>query len=304
MNNETPEAALRSRIADLEQQLKLSDEGCSRLAARCLDLEKEVQSYLAAHPQREMHTDSPTLLQPLLYFDAGFGFSERDTLTAPDYVCDELTGTVTATFELPTAAQALRFDPGELPCCITNFVFSDDRILCRPVNGVPLHGDGILFLNDDPNLSFSDDRLLCVPANGLTLPGDSILFLGDDPNFRLEGLTHYPAGMKLVVSYCYFPLETLTDEPLFNAVLEGVQHFQKTWNSEARHIQQLEQTNAEQQQTVDALHKNIAELHQANAELTARCQAYEKSLEGVLSSSSWRITSPFRRLLGWFHRSR
>ena len=50
MNNETPEAALRSRIADLEQQLKLSDEGCSRLAARCLDLEKEVQSYLAAHP--------------------------------------------------------------------------------------------------------------------------------------------------------------------------------------------------------------------------------------------------------------
>ena len=61
MNNETPEAALRSRIADLEQQLKLSDEGCSRLAARCLDLEKEVQSYLAAHPQREMHTDSPTL---------------------------------------------------------------------------------------------------------------------------------------------------------------------------------------------------------------------------------------------------
>ena len=59
MNNETPEAALRSRIADLEQQLKLSDEGCSRLASRCLDLEKEVQSYLAAHPQREMHTDSP-----------------------------------------------------------------------------------------------------------------------------------------------------------------------------------------------------------------------------------------------------
>ena len=129
MNNETPEAALHSRIADLEQQLKLSDEGCSRLAARCLDLEKEVQSYLAAHPQREMYTDSPPLLQPLLYFDAGFGFSERDTLTAPDYVCDELTGAVTATFELPTAAQALRFDPGELPCCITNLSFSDDRLL-------------------------------------------------------------------------------------------------------------------------------------------------------------------------------
>lgn len=60
-----------------------------RLAARCLDLEKEVQSYLAAHPQREMHTDSPTLLQPLLYFDAGFGFSEQGHPDRPDYVCDD-----------------------------------------------------------------------------------------------------------------------------------------------------------------------------------------------------------------------
>ena len=77
MNNETPEAALRSRIADLEQQLKLSDEGCSRLAARCLDLEKEVQSYLAAHPQREMHTDSPTLLQPLLIMMQASAFRKR-----------------------------------------------------------------------------------------------------------------------------------------------------------------------------------------------------------------------------------
>ena len=74
---------------------------------------------------------------------------------------------------------------GELPCCITR------------------------------TWSFSDDRLLCVPANGLTLPGDSILFLGDDPNFRLEGLTHYPAGMKPVVSDRYFPLETSTDDTPF-----------------------------------------------------------------------------------------
>ena len=207
MNNETPEAALRSRIADLEQQLKSADEGVSRLASRCLALEKEVESYRAAHPQREMHTDSPTLLQPLLYYDAGFGFSERDTLTAPDYVCDELTGAVTATFELPVAAQALRVDPGELPCCIT----------------------GLLFL-------------------------------------------------------------------------EGVQYFQKNENREQQHLQQLEQNAAAQQQTIAALQKSIAELHQTNAELQAHCQAYENSLQGVLSSSSWRLTSPFRRLLGWFHR--
>ena len=170
MNNAAPEntAALQEKIAELEQQLKLSDEGVSHLAERCLALEQKVQSYLAAHPQREMHTDSPTLLQPLLYYDAGFGFSEKDTLTAPDCTTDELTGAVTATFELPVAAQALRFDPGELPCCITNLIFSDDRIIC-------------------------------APTNGLNLSGGSTLFLGDDPNYRLEGTTHYPAGMKLVV---------------------------------------------------------------------------------------------------------
>ena len=69
MNNAAPEntAALQEKIAELEQQLKLSDEGVSHLAERCLSLEQKVQSYLAAHPQREMHTDSPTLLQPLLF---------------------------------------------------------------------------------------------------------------------------------------------------------------------------------------------------------------------------------------------
>ena len=175
MNNEAPAstAALQARIADLEQQLKLSDEGVSRLAERCLGLEQEVQSYLAAHPQNEKHTDSPALLQPTLYFDAGFGFSEKDTLTAPDYEVDELTGVVIATFELPVTARALRLDPGELPCCITNLSFSDDRVLCRPVNG-------------------------------LTLPSDSTLFLDRDPNYLLDGVTHFPAGMKLSVSYHYW----------------------------------------------------------------------------------------------------
>ena len=271
MNNETPEAALRSRIADLEQQLKSADEGVSRLASRCLALEKEVESYRAAHPQREMHTDSPTLLQPLLYYDAGFGFSERDTLTAPDYVCDELTGAVTATFELPVAAQALRFDPGELPCCITELLFSDDRILC-------------------------------VPSNGLKLQGDATLFLGDDPNYRLEGLTHYPAGMKLVVSYGYFPLETLTDEPLFCAVLQGVQQLQLRKDSEKQHIQQLEQNAAAQQQMVAALQQEIAQLCQKNADLQARSIAYETSLESVFSSKSWKLTAPIRSLMRLFHR--
>lgn len=271
MNNEAPAstAALQARIADLEQQLKLSDEGVSRLAERCLGLEQEVQSYLAAHPQNEKHTDSPALLQPTLYFDAGFGFSEKDTLTAPDYEVDELTGVVIATFELPVTARALRLDPGELPCCITNLSFSDDRVLCRPVNG-------------------------------LTLPSDSTLFLDRDPNYLLDGVTHFPAGMKLGVSYHYCPLETLADKPLFNTVLEGLQFCQKTRDSEAHHIAGLNDQIAAQQQAIAALQQQISELHQKNAEAEARRQAYETSLEGVLNSSSWKLTRPLRRLLGLF----
>ena len=274
MTNEAPAttAALQGRIADLEQQLKLSDEGVSRLAQRCLALEQEVQACAAAHPQREMRTDSPTLLQPLLYYDTGFGFSEKDTLTAPDCTTDQLTGAVTATFELPVAAQKLRFDPGELPCCVTQLLFSDDRIVWEP-------------------------------ANGTNLQGNTTLFLGDDPNYRLEGLSQYPAGMKLGVSYCYYPLEKLADEPLFCALLESVQLLQKNKNGEKQHIAELEQAVAAQQQTVALLHQQIAELHQKNAEVAARCQSYETSLEGVLNSSSWKLTLPLRRLLGLFRRS-
>ena len=274
MNNEAPAtaAALQSRIADLEQQLKLSDEGVSRLAQRCLALEQEVQSYLAAHPQGEKQTDSPALLQPTIYFDAGSGFSQTDTLSAPDYEMDELTSTVTATFELPVTARALRLDPGELPCCITALTFSDNRLLCRPMNGIDL-------------------------------PGGNALFLGDDPNFLLEGVNHFPAGMKLGVTYNYSPLEALTHEPLFRTVLDGIEYYQQTRDSEAQHIQQLNDTIAAQQQTIAALQQQIDELHQKNAETAARCQAYETSLEGVLNSSSWKLTLPLRRLLGLFRRS-
>ena len=139
--------------------------------------------------------------------------------------------------------------------------------------------------------------------NGVPLHGDGILFLNDDPNFMLDGLNRFPAGMELGVSYCYFPLEPLSDDPLFAAVLEGVQYFQKTRVCEQKHLDQLEKTTADQKQTIEALQKNLSELHQANAELCARSKAYENSLENILSSSSWKLTLPLRRLLGLFHRS-
>ena len=61
MNNDVPEtlAAARSRAADLEQQLKLSDEGVSRLAQRCLELEQQVLNYQAALASTAATTNLP-----------------------------------------------------------------------------------------------------------------------------------------------------------------------------------------------------------------------------------------------------
>ncbi len=277
MNNETP-AALLSRIADLEQQLKLSDEGVSRLAERCFALEQEVQSYLAARPQRELHADSPSRLHPTLYYDAGFGFSEADTLTSQDCLYDELTGAMAASFELPTDIQALRLDPGELPCCITE-------------------------------LGFSDDRIQAAPCNGWELPDGGTLFLRGDPNYRLSGLNHYPAGMKLVITYNYFPLESLSGEPLFRIVLDGMQQFQQEKTGEEQHIQELnhlideQQKNLEiQQQAIAQLNRDILDLRQQNLTLQSSNEAYDNALRGMQSSTSWKLTAPIRRLIGLFHR--
>ena len=277
MNNETP-AALLSRIADLEQQLKLSDEGVSRLAERCFALEQEVQSYLAARPQRELHADSPSRLHPTLYYDAGFGFSEADTLTSQDCLYDELTGAMAASFELPTDIQALRLDPGELPCCITELGFSDDRIQAAPCNGWELQDGGTLFLRGDPN-------------------------------YRLSGLNRYPAGMKLVITYNYFPLESLSGEPLFRIVLDGMQQFQQEKTGEEHHIQELnhlideQQKNLEiQQQAIAQLNREILDLRQQNLTLQSSNEAYDNALRGMQSSTSWKLTAPIRKLLGLFHR--
>lgn len=277
MNNETP-AALLSRIADLEQQLKLSDEGVSRLAERCFALEQEVQSYLAARPQRELHADSPSRLHPTLYYDAGFGFSEADTLTSQDCLYDELTGAIAASFELPTDIQALRLDPGELPCCITE-------------------------------LGFSDDRIQAAPCNGWELPDGGTLFLRGDPNYRLSGLNRYPAGMKLVITYNYFPLESLSGEPLFRIVLDGMQQFQQEKTGEEQHIQELnhlideQQKNLEiQQQAIAQLNRDILDLRQQNLTLQSSNEAYDNALRGMQSSTSWKLTAPIRRLIGLFHR--
>lgn len=255
MNREaTDPAALSGRIADLEQQLKISDEGVSRLAERCLALEQQMQEYLAANPRPELHTNSPLLL-PKLFYDSGYGLSEQDSVAAPDGCFDEISHTVTAMFELPVDAYTLRFDPGELPCCISDLTISDERLNIRPQNGIAL----------------ADDR---------------VLFLRNDPNLFLEGLSRYPAGLKLLVSYHYYPLELLAHEPLFRIVIEGFEH-----------------THSAGQSRLVELERQTAAMQAQITQLTKDCEDRKAALESVTSSASWKLTAPLRRLIGLTHRS-
>ena len=141
MNNDAPQTldAAGSRVAELEQQLRLSDEGVSRLAQRCLELEQQVLKYEAVLASQGADTEQGALLLPQLFYDSGSGFSPHECLTVAPDSYDELTHEVSAVFELPVEARALRLDPGEFACCI--------------LNGNALQEGTMLFMNIDPNLT-------------------------------------------------------------------------------------------------------------------------------------------------------
>ena len=193
MNNDAPVtlAALQAHADELEQQLKLSDEGVSRLAERCLALEQQVLFYETELAKHAGDTDSPGLLLPQLFYDTGSGYSPRECLTVTDDCYNELTHEATATFVLPEDARALRLDPGELACCVTDFSISDERICFRPANGVCLQEDCMLFLDVDPNLTLT-----------ATVP--------------------FTAGMKFAVNYHYYPLGRFLHEQPGKSLLRAL----------------------------------------------------------------------------------
>ena len=185
MNHDAPvtPAVLQAHIAELEQQLKLSDEGVSQLAQRCLELEQQLlvcQTELAKH---STETDNFTLTLPQLFYDSGSGYSPRECLTVAEDAYDELTHEVSAVFELPVEARALRLDPGEFACCITDFSLSDERLSYHILNGNALQEGTMLFLNIDPNLT-------------------------------VESAVGFPAGLRFAVKYRYYPLGRYLHEPV------------------------------------------------------------------------------------------
>ena len=125
MNHELPAtpAALQAHIAELEQQLRLSDEGVSQLAQRCLELEQQLlvcQTELAKH---STETDNFTLTLPQLFYDTGSGFSPRECLIAAEDAHNELTHEVSVTFVLPEAPALSGWIPASWPAASPTLLF-------------------------------------------------------------------------------------------------------------------------------------------------------------------------------------
>lgn len=214
MNNDAPVtlAALQAHIAELEQQLKLSDEGVSRLAERCLALEQQVltcQNELAKH---STDADTTGLMLPQLFYDTGSGYSPRECLTVTEDAYNELTHEVSAVFILPDDARALRLDPGELACCVTD-------------------------------LSISDDRVAFHPANGVFLQEDCILFLDVDPNMSLTAAMPFTAGMKFAVNYHYYPLGHFLHEQPGKSLLKALNDLKQKNSADAQEAAEVLQAS-------------------------------------------------------------
>lgn len=255
---QTPE----ERIAELKEQLSLSDQGVSKLAQRCLALEQQL-----AQMEKHESYDNMSLFRLTLYYDCGLGFSQQDILPAPVSAYSASNHTVSAIFELPRDVKALRLDPGELPCYVEGFTLSDERL--QP-----------------------------VPANALALEEGKDLFLQFDPQFYVECPERLPAGTKFSVSYTYYPLQTGGDDTVFHALRRAIELNQdKAAAAAAAADEQRALAENFGAQLAGQEHR-AAHLEEQLAAAIAEKEHFRISYEAVLSSSCWKLTAPIRALFG------
>ena len=76
MNHDAPvtPAVLQAHIAELEQQLKLSDEGVSQLAQRCLELEQQLLTCQTELSKHGAEAENITLTLPQLFLTPAAAF--------------------------------------------------------------------------------------------------------------------------------------------------------------------------------------------------------------------------------------
>lgn len=254
----TPETmdSLRGRIAELEEQLSVSDAGVSKLAQRCLALEQALQAYTADLSDDDDQLN-PKLTCAKLLYDLGFGYSEQNMLEAPQTAYQEDAHTVSASFTLKKDARALRFDPGELPCYVTHLTVSDDRLTFRPQNGIQVEEN-------------------------------SFLFLHVDPIFQLEGRKRFAAGTQLHISYRYFPIQTSSSDPLLPVVIQA---YESTLQSGEIAAAQLRDASAE----LEELRRTVGPLAAERDQYKALAEALQASSSWKLTAPLRWVSSIFHK---------
>lgn len=161
-----PATGLPEREGQAVSSISHLRSGIAALGRRCLSLEQELATQAVAELQRE----ATASLLISVYYDTGDGYSEGQKQL---YIVEaEELEEVFITIDLPEDANAIRLDPGEQPCVITN-------------------------------LSFSDDRIVPVPSNGYAAGPDCFLFVRADPNISLTGKTSFPASEEIRCSFRY-----------------------------------------------------------------------------------------------------
>lgn len=255
---QTPE----EQIAELKEQLSLSDQGVSKLAQRCLALEQQL-----AQLEKHESYDNMSLFRLTLYYDCGLGFSEQDTIPAPVSAYSAANHTVSAVFELPREAKAIRLDPGELPCYVVGMTISDDRIHAAPVTA-------------------------------LSLDEEKTLFLNVDPQFYAECPERLPAGTKFSVSYTYYPLQLGADDTVFFAMRRGIEQVQDRAAAAAAAADEQRALAENFGEQLAGQERRAAHLEEQLAAAIAEKEHFRVSYEAVLSSACWKLTAPLRAFLG------
>ena len=254
----TPE----EQIAELKEQLSLSDQGVSKLAQRCLALEQQL-----AQLEKHESYDNMSLFRLTLYYDCGLGFSEQDTIPAPVSAYSAANHTVSAVFELPREAKAIRLDPGELPCYVVGMTISDERIHAAPVTA-------------------------------LSLDEEKTLFLNVDPQFYAECPERLPAGTKFSVSYTYYPLQLGADDTVFFAMRRGIEQVQDRAAAAAAAADEQRALAENFGEQLAGQERRAAHLEEQLAAAIAEKEHFRVSYEAVLSSACWKLTAPLRAFLG------
>lgn len=255
---QTPE----EQTAELKEQLSLSDQGVSKLAQRCLALEQQL-----AQLEKHESYDNMSLFRLTLYYDCGLGFSEQDTIPAPVSAYSAANHTVSAVFELPREAKAIRLDPGELPCYVVGMTISDERIHAAPVTA-------------------------------LSLDEEKTLFLNVDPQFYAECPERLPAGTKFSVSYTYYPLQLGADDTVFFAMRRGIEQVQDRAAAAAAAADEQRALAENFGEQLAGQERRAAHLEEQLAAAIAEKEHFRVSYEAVLSSACWKLTAPLRAFLG------